>query len=219
MSEAVEIDVICDLSCPWSYIGKRRLERTIELLEIPVKIAWYPYLQAPDIPPGGIPRKDWLARTHGSPTQIRAALEPVKVAGLQDGIEFDFDAIKVMPNTLDAHRMVRWAAEHGKAGEMAERIYQQFFLEGQDISDVDVLAQAAEDIGLMDRFKARKMLESQMDLDAVWEDIKKARELKLKLVPAYIIAGKYAILGVDEPMTLAKAIQAADIERKEREER
>jgi len=208
----IEIDIIADFTCPWSFIGKKRLEATLDMLGTPAKVTWYPYLQAPDIPPGGVSRKEWLARTYGTPEQIAKALEPVKVAGLQDGIEFNFDAIKVMPSTIDAHRLMRWARGTGKENDLAERIYRLFFVEGQDIGDIDVLADAAADVGLMDKFKARKMLESDMDLEEMWQEVHEARELGLKMVPAYIIARKYAILGAEDPISIAKAIQTAQQE-------
>ncbi len=179
------------------------------MLNEDVRLTWYPYLQAPEIPPGGLPRSEWLAKAHGTPEQIEKALEPIRVAGLQDGIEFDFDAIKVMPSTIDAHRLMRWARGSGKENDLAEAIYQRFFLRGEDIGDIDVLADAAAEAGLMDKFKARKMLESDMDLEEMWKEVHEARELGLKVVPAYIIAGKYAILGVDDPVSIARAIQQA----------
>jgi len=209
VSQAIEIDIIADLTCPWSYIGKKRLEATLELLGVEARTRWYPYMQEPEIPPGGIARSEWLARAYGVPEQVSKALEPIRVAGMQDGVEFDFDAIKVMPNTLDAHRMVRWAREAGREDEMVERLYAMFFREGKDIGDHDVLAGAAEEMGLMNRFKARKMLESELDVEEIWQEMKQAHELGLKVVPAYIIAGKYAILGVEDPVTMAQAIQKA----------
>ena len=209
MPEPIAIDVIADLSCPWSYIGKKRLDMTLEMLEIPAKVTFYPYLQAADLPPDGMPRKDWLARAYGSPSQIRDALAAINKEAQDTGITFDFDAIKTMPNTLNAHRLVRWARDAGRESEMVERLYALFFTEGQDIGDTEVLALAAEEAGVMHRFKARKMIESEVEMEEIWEDIKAARELGLKMVPAFIIANKYAILGVDNPVNMAKAIVAA----------
>jgi len=218
MTAPISIDVIADLSCPWSYIGKKRLDMTLEALEIPAKVTFYPYLQAADLPPDGIPRKDWLAKTYGSPSQIRDALAAVEKEAADTGIQFDFGAIKVMPNTLNAHRMVRWARDVGRESEMVERLYQFFFTEGADIGDIDVLAIAAEEAGVMQRFKARKMLESEVEMEEIWDDIKEARELGLKVVPAFIIGGKYAILGVDTPINMAKVIAAANEEARAAEE-
>ena len=210
----VEIDVIVDFVCPWSYIGKRRLDATLDMLgRENFKVNYYPYLMAADIPPGGIPRKEWLARTYGSKEQIAKALEPIKVAGLQDRIDFNFDAIEVMPTTFDAHRVMRWARDAGKASEMAERLFSLFFIEGEDIGEAEVLARAAADVGIMDAFKAQKMLESGTDTDEVWEEIMEVKQLGVKRLPAFIIARRYAILGAEDPITLAKTLQAVQAEQ------
>ncbi len=208
----VEIDLIIDFICPWSYIGKRRLEATLDMLGEGFRVNYYPFLMAADIPAGGIPRKEWLAKTYGTPQQIEKALEPIKVAGLQDGIEFNFDAIEVMPNTLNAHRAMYWAREAGKAAEMAERLFQLFFIEGEDIGDEDVLAQALAQVGVMDAFRAQKMLESDLDTEEVWNEIMEVRQLGVKKLPAIIIARKYAILGAEDPVTIAKTLQAVQAE-------
>ena len=208
----VEIDLIIDFVCPWSYIGKRRLDATLDMLGEGFRVNYYPFLMAADVPPGGIPRKEWLAKAYGTPEQQKKALEPIKVAGLQDGIEFNFDAIEVMPNTLDAHRTMLWAREAGKASEMAERLFQLFFIEGEDIGEHDVLARALAQVGVMDAFKARKMLESGTDTDEVWQEIMEVKKLGVKKLPAFIIARKYAILGAEDPVTLAKTLQAVQAE-------
>ena len=208
----VEIDLIIDFVCPWSYIGKRRLEATLDMLGEGFRVNYYPFLMAADVPPGGIPRKEWLARTYGSKEQIEKALEPIRVAGLQDGIEFNFDAIEVMPNTLDAHRVMRWAREAGKASEMAERLFALYFIEGEDIGDHDVLARACAQVGVMDAFRAQKMLEGGIDQEEVWQEIMEVKELGVKRLPTFIIARKYAILGAEDPITLAKTLQAVQAE-------
>ena len=208
----VEIDLIIDFVCPWSYIGKRRLDATLDMLGEGFRVNYYPFLMAADVPQGGIPRKEWLAKTYGSKEQIEKALEPIKVAGLQDGIEFNFDAIDVMPNTLDAHRVMRWARDVGKASEMAEELFRLYFVEGEDIGDIDVLARACAKLGVMDAFKAQKMLEGDVDLDEVWNEIMEVKELGVKRLPAFILARKYAILGAEDPVTLAKTLQAVQAE-------
>ena len=208
----VEIDLIIDFVCPWSYIGKKRLDTTLDMLGEGFKVNYYPFLMAADVPRGGIPRKEWLAKTYGNQQQIEKALEPIKVAGLQDGIEFNFDAIDIMPNTMDAHRVMLWAREAGKASEMADELFRLYFIEGEDIGDIDVLARACAKVGVMDAFKAQKMLEGDVDLDEVWEEIMEVKNLGVKRLPAFIIARKYAILGAEDPVTLAKTLQAVQAE-------
>ena len=217
MTSEIEIDIVADFTCPWSHIGTHRLFATLEALELPAKVTWYPYLLQADLPPDGLPRRDWLARTYGVPAQVEKALEELRRAGAADGVEFDFDAIRVQSNTFDAHRLMRWARDAGEGMDrkLAERLFSLFFREGEDIGDVDVLAAAAEEIGLMDLFRARKMLESDLDTEAVWEEMREVHELGVKRLPAFIIGRKYAILGAEDHVNLAKTLMKVQQEAAE----
>ncbi|MGH8636063.1 MAG: DsbA family protein, partial [Burkholderiales bacterium] len=66
MSEALRVDVVFDFVCPWCYIGKRRLEAALEQWKAqrpadpePV-VSWLPYQLHPDIPPGGMSRREYM---------------------------------------------------------------------------------------------------------------------------------------------------------------
>ena len=52
--KAIEIEVVSDVICPWCFLGKRRLDKAIELLDdIKVEVNWRPFFLGPNDSEGG----------------------------------------------------------------------------------------------------------------------------------------------------------------------
>ena len=111
MREPITVDVVSDVVCPWCFLGKRRLEQAIALSEMPLAIRWRPFQLDPTIPPEGKDRRAYMEAKFGSMEKIGAIHAHITKLGAELGIPFAFDRIKVSPNTLDAHRLIRWAGE------------------------------------------------------------------------------------------------------------
>ena len=144
----ITIDLISDAVCPWCYIGRKRLEQAeAELPDIAVEINWRPYQIDSTIPAEGADRKSYMLAKFGGPDRLRAAHQQVAAAGRSAGIDFDFDAITVSPNTLDAHRVIRWAASAGPGVQdrLVRRLFQLYFEEGANIGDHAVLIEVARE--------------------------------------------------------------------------
>ena len=124
------------------------------------------------------------------------------------GIQFNFDAIKTRPNTLNAHRVMKWANGQGKADAMAEALFQAFFQDSRDIGDTAVLTGLAGEAGL-DTAIVGDLLASDRDEKAVWEEEVFFRKLGVSGVPTYIFNGRFAVSGAQEPAVLADAIRQA----------
>ena len=121
--QPVRIDVISDVVCPWCFIGKRRLEKAIELSpDIPVEVHWRPYFLNDWIPREGISREQYLTTKFGSPERYKGIAQRVAAAASAEGLTYAMDKISRQPNTLDAHRMIRWAEGIAKAAEMKQRL-------------------------------------------------------------------------------------------------
>ena len=86
--------------------------------------------------------------------------------GAASGIAFRFDRIARAPNTLDAHRLIRWAEAEGLQTRTAMALFRRYFELGEDISDPAVLRAAAEEAGLDGAVMAR-LLAGDADRDAV----------------------------------------------------
>jgi predicted DsbA family dithiol-disulfide isomerase len=207
--QKINIDVVSDVVCPWCFIGKRRLEKAIAALpEIEVDISWRPYQLDPTIPAGGKDRREYMLAKFGSDERIRQMHANIMPLGAAEGISFDFDAIKVAANTLDAHRLIRWAGTAGidVQGRLVERLFKMNFEEGRNIGDHAELVQAAREAG-MDASVVEALLPTDSDVDAVTSEIATASRMGIRGVPCFLLDGKYAVMGAQDAETLADAIR------------
>ena len=164
---SLPIDMISDVVCPWCFIGKRRLEKALALRpNIPVEVHFRPYFLNPWVPREGMSREDYLTTKFGSPERYRAIGGRVSAAAAAEGLIYAPDKITRQPNTLDCHRLILWAGETGNAGRMKQRLMDVYFTEGGDLSDRDVLVEAAAASGL-DAAEARRRLASDRDIERV----------------------------------------------------
>lgn len=205
--QPVRIDVVSDIVCPWCFIGKHRLEKAIALNpDIPVEVHWRPYFLNDWIPREGISREQYLTTKFGSPERYKGIAQRVSAAAAAEGLTYAMDKISRQPNTLDAHRLIRWADEIGKAAEMKQRLMDLYFTEGADLTSHTVLAQAAADIGL-DAEATHKALASDKDVAEIEREALSAKEAGIDGVPCFIFGGKFAISGAQAPEDLAEAIE------------
>jgi predicted DsbA family dithiol-disulfide isomerase len=207
MSAPIAIDVISDVVCPWCYVGKKRLEAALKMLpEQSFAIFWRPFQLDPTIPKEGMPRKTYLERKFGSPERLAQIHAPLIEIGKAEGIAFAFDKITRSPNTLDAHRLIRWAHEAGKQNEMVSRLFALYFTEGADIGKREVLIKAATEVGL-DGPLVTQLLATGADLDPVIAEINAAGKMGITGVPTFIFASRFAISGAHPAETIKKAIE------------
>ncbi len=203
----VRIDVVSDVVCPWCFIGKARLEKALALKpDIPVEVHWHPYFLNDWIPPEGMSREDYLTTKFGSVDRYSGIAQRVSAAAAAEGLVYDKDKIARQPNTIDCHRLIRWAGGIGKAAEMKQKLMDLYFTQGADLSNRAVLVEAAAEIGL-DAEDIRTALASDQDVAAVTQEAQSAKEAGIEGVPCFIFGGKFAVSGAQEPEYLAEAIE------------
>ncbi len=207
--QPVRIDVVSDVVCPWCFIGKHRLEKALALTPgIPVEVHWRPYFLNDWIPRGGMAREQYLTTKFGSPERYKGIAQRVGAAAAEEGLVYAADKMKRQPNTLDCHRLIRWAEGIGKAAEMKQRLMDLYFTEGADLTNHAVLVQAASDVGL-DPEDMRAALDSDKDVAEVEQEALSAKEAGIEGVPCFIFGGKFAVSGAQSPEYLAEAIARA----------
>lgn len=206
---SITVDVVSDVVCPWCFIGQKRLDKAIGAAgDVQVHVRWRPFQLDPTIPAGGMDRRQYMLGKFGSEQRIREIHARIEPLGEAEGIHFAFDAIKVAPNTLDAHRVIRWA---GTAGEEAQnrlvrRLFQLNFEDGANVGDHAVLAEAAHEAG-MDASVVETLLPTDADVEAVRAEIATASRMGITGVPCFLLEGKYAVMGAQDADTLADAIR------------
>ncbi|TPL94973.1 DsbA family protein [Mesorhizobium sp. B2-3-12] len=208
-SNAITVDVVSDVVCPWCFIGQKRLDKAVAAAaDVEVHIRWRPFQLDPTIPRQGKDRREYMLAKFGSDERIREIHARIEPLGEAEGISFAFDAIKVAPNTLDAHRLIRWAGATGEdvQNRLVRRLFQLNFEEGANIGDHTVLVEAAREAG-MDASVVATLLPSDADVEAVGTEIATASRMGITGVPCFLLEGKYAVMGAQDVDTLADAIR------------
>jgi len=206
-NQPVRIDVVSDVVCPWCFIGKHRLEMALALKpDIAVEVCWRPYFLNHWIPREGISREEYLTAKFGSPERYQSIAQRVSQAAAAEGLTYAMEKISRQPNTLDCHRLIRWAEGLGKAAEMKQKLMDLYFTEGADLTNHAVLVQAAADVGL-DAEDVRAALASDQDVAQIEREAQAAKEAGIEGVPCFIFGSKFAVSGAQAPEYLAEAIE------------
>lgn len=196
------IEFFADLICPWCYIGWHRVLRAVaERPRRAVDIRWQPFQLNPDMPPSGMERQLYLQAKFGSRERARQIYGVVEETARRDGIAIDLGRITRTPNTLDAHRLIRLAERDGPPHALIGALFERYFREGRDLSDRDVLAATAADVG-MDPDRVREALAGDGELASVRATDMIARQLGLHAVPCMVIDRRYALSGAQEPASI-----------------
>jgi predicted DsbA family dithiol-disulfide isomerase len=205
----MRIQVIFDPGCPWCYIGKRQLERALALRPgVNARLSWWPFLLNPDLPPEGVDRAIYLLRKFGSEARVGRIHLAIADVGESVDIQFAFDRIRRTPNTVNAHRLIRFAGLYGTADRAVEALFHRHFVRGVDIGDMRVLIQIGGELDL-DIPSLRSYLRSDADLGVVYGDNARAHRLGINGVPAFVFESTFIICGAQEPAVLARLIDLA----------
>jgi len=208
----LQIDVVSDVVCPWCYIGKKRIESALALApDVPVELHWRPFFLNPWVPREGISRDEYLTTKFGSVDAYKGVAQRVVAAASEEGLSYRPDLVKRQPNTIDCHRLIHWAEAKGRAAEMKQRLMELYFRDGGDLTDANVLVQAAADCGL-DADDVRKRLATDEDVALTSALAKDASDKGISGVPTYVFAQKYAVSGAQAPEMLARAIRQVSAE-------
>jgi predicted DsbA family dithiol-disulfide isomerase len=205
----MQIDVVSDTVCPWCFIGKRRLAKALAMRpDIHFDVRWRPYRLDPSIPQKGVNRREYMRAKFGDSPRSHAIGDAIKSEGAGEGIAFAFDKIELSPNTLDSHRVIRWAAGAGVQDAVVERLFKAYFEEGRFIGDPAVLTEVAAEAG-MDAALVSELLAQDADKDIVEREDALAHEMGIAGVPTFIFENKYMISGAREPEILVRVIDKA----------
>jgi len=195
----VHIDIYSDPVCPWCYIGKRRLERTLSARDdLKFNIKWHPFLLNPDMPSSGMDQTSYLIHKFGGLERAIISQDIISETGQGERLALNFDLIQNTPNTINAHRLIRLADNYGLQNEIVEALFSAYFKDGEDIGNQGVLIRIGHRIGLDSKI-SRSYLSSNKNISYVSSQDLRARRMNISSVPYFIINKKYAISGAQEP--------------------
>lgn len=208
----LSVEVVHDLVCPWCFLGMRRLARTLRRRpDLLIDLTWRPFLLNPDMPRAGMARPDYVVRKFGGEDRARRLYASIGEIGRAEGILFRFDRIRRTPSSLDAHRLVRFAARYGRADAMVEALFSAHFTDGLDIGDPASLVLIAAACGL-DPAAARTFLASEQETETIHADNLRSHRLGINGVPCFVVAGRHAIAGAQEPEVIERLLDVAAVE-------
>ncbi len=206
-----QLDVYSDVICPWCYVGKAHMQAAFELLEadgLHFDVRWRPFQLNPDMPPAGVPRDEYRRAKFGSLERSRELDVQVAQAARQAGLEIRHDLMQRTPNTLDAHRLIRWAEPQGRQDALVDRLFAAYFAEGQDVGDPATLAALAAQAGL-DRDQAATFLASDEFRGQVAAEDEAVRAAGVNSVPTFVLERHVLFAGAVPPDVFAEALAKA----------
>jgi len=204
----MRVDVVIDTICPWCYVGKRRLDDALALRpDQDFEVHYHPFLLAPDMPREGRNRKEYYAEKFGEDNGRMKQMTEIllKEAGT---IDFQFDHIERAPNTVDSHRLIRWAQGQGRQNETVEAVFKAFFTDGRDIGDIETLIDIGVNSGL-ERDILTSLFQEDRDREAIQQRAMQAAGMGINGVPFYIFNNQVALSGAQTPEVIAQAIDKA----------
>lgn len=213
--DVLAIDMVSDLVCPWCWLGKRRLEAALALTpDVAVEISYRPFQLDASVPREGVPYSDYMRAKFDDGSgadRFKAMRDYLEAAAPEAGVTFRFGDIPLRANTLDAHRLVRWAQGQALGGEMKEALFRAYFDELRNIADPATLAELAEQVGL-DGGLTAELLATDKDVREVEVEEAFFRRLGVTGVPTFIANGRLALPGAAEPGEIAQFLrEAADL--------
>lgn len=204
--QTVKLDILSDPICPWCYIGKARLEKALaQVPDHPFVIEWHPFQLNPDMPEGGMDRRDYLEAKFGGKEGAVKAYAPIVQHAEDEGLPINFDAMQRTPNTLDAHRLIHWAGIEHVQNEVVDALFRAYFVDGRDIGNHDVLADIADSCN-MDASVVLRLLASDADRDSIRARDAHSREMGITSVPTFIVANAHAVPGAQPTDLWVKVI-------------
>ncbi len=205
----VAVDFFADLSCPWCYVGWAALKQAAQSKRdaFAVSVAWRTFLLSPEMPRAGVDRLEYLSARF-QPEQLAAAQQTLEAAAAAAGAEINLNAAKRLPNTIDAHRVVQWAAREGAGEGVIDALFNAYFVEGRDLGDAEVIATTAALAG-MDPQETRKRLATEMDRATILNFHRAAQTLGLHGVPVAVFNRRVPLMGAQSAESYTQAIIAA----------
>lgn len=207
MAKSLQIEIASDVICPWCYIGKRRFEKALALLqrEVEARVTWLPFQLNPGMPVEGLARAEYRRAKFGSLERGKALDARVAEEGAQEGIEFAFERMQRTPNTLAAHRLIDLAQSQERAGPVVDALFRAYFEDARDIGDAAVLAEIAAACGVT-------QWPGSANAERVAQLEERVRGLGISGVPTFIFERRSGLSGAYPPEQLAAAIRQAAAE-------
>ncbi len=195
MNTPLRIDIVSDVMCPWCIIGYRQLITALEATDTAHEIHWHPFELNPDMPPEGQNVREHIIEKYGTtPEQSEESRRQMTSIGADLGFDFRFAENMRMHNTFNAHQLIHWADTQGREHDVKQALFTAHFTNRRNLSDINVLADIAADIGL-DRNEALEVLADQRFASEVRRMQNFWTQKGIRGVPAVIFDQQHLVSG------------------------
>ena len=193
--QLLKIDIVSDVVCPWCVIGYRQLAEALEETNTDYEIHWHPFELNPNMPAEGQNLREHVAEKYGSSDkESQESRHRMTTAGKEVGFDFNFNDDIRMHNTFNLHQLLHWSNQQGRMHDLKQALFTAHFTNNRNISDNNVLADIAAEIGL-DRAEALAVLEDQRFANEVRQSEQWSREQGIQGVPAVIFDDRHLVTG------------------------
>lgn len=210
-----KVEIYADMVCPWCYVGKRKIESALDYYrqtyigEKQPEIQWKPFLLHAAIPDEGLDRKEYLKHRFPGNANSPEMFARVEKAGREVGLDYRFDLILRQSNTVDAHRLIRYAHGHGVVDPVVEGLFKAFFTHGEDVSSPDVLAGIAARAGL-NASEVKNFLAGEEEVEWVKaEDARAKRRRGVTVAPFIVLNERKGFSAVQSVESIFRALEWA----------
>ena len=206
MMKTIQVTIFHDTVCPWCRIGKKNLLTALQELQIPsnkIDITFQTFFLNRDIPVEGVNYQKYLTdKFDGVP--LKSINETPTRIGKESGVNFNFDKITIIPNTILSNTLL-FLTPADKKQLMVDRLGELYFEQGANIGDIKVLLNVASELGVS--VTAEQLKNSTNQNEVIHQDTH-GKELGITGVPFYIFNNKYALFGAQPVSAFKNVIQS-----------
>jgi predicted DsbA family dithiol-disulfide isomerase len=168
---------------------------------------WRPFQLNPDMPLDGMDRQQYLNTKFGSEESARSVYQNVEDEGKKNKIFFQFNKITKTPNSFFSHKLLAYAHNKKKQTEVLELLFYKYFIEGEDIGNLDVLIKVSKDGDIYDEH-IEKYIISEDDNESLLNEEKQAKNIGINSVPCFIFNKEIVVNGAQPTKNFIQIIDS-----------
>ena len=164
------------------------------------------------MPFGGIKRNIYLESKFGNKQNADFIYKKIEEEGKLINIHFQFNKIKNTPKSFLSHKLLAYAYKKKKQTDVLELLFYQYFIEGSDIGNLDILIEISKQTNIYDE-KIKNYLQSNLDNKSLLNEQEHAKQIGIKGVPCFIFNKELVVSGAQSDENFIKIIDSLNANR------
>jgi len=186
-TNVLKIEMVHDIVCSWCPIGYNNMKTAIAKLNIEVDFRFLPFELNREMNESGESIAGYFQRQFGwDEHKLMEYQKSLVATAAHSSVSIDFSKRKFYYNTRYAHLLMHWAEGFNKQTTLNERLIIGYFNDGENISDLTLLLNIAEEIGL-DRKETKAALTSTQLNQQLDDKVARYNAFDIRSIPAFII--------------------------------